>query len=247
MGKIEVFEEAQRGIRELDFRGFSAQSPEMYRQYQLRNTFGLDRDQKIHRIFQKRFLDFDITNSCLTLPKANANIWKDPLENPLSSIQDIDVVTGQPLNLGSLLNSFYALCWTNRHSSRLEYWNNFSHGVEAVRISTTIGKLMDRLMSLQDSSYMYRVWMIDVEYKTPAIIQAMQNPQEVYRRIDSQGAHLALSAAVVRSQFSGEDEVRLLFDASLSTPPGMAIFDNGKLIRVPFDWSGFIEKQTTAP
>jgi len=248
MGKIEAFERAQQGVRELDFQGFATHSSEMYRQYQRRNSFGLDRDQKIHRIFQKRFLDHDIANGCLTLPKANANIWKDPLENPIAAVQDIDVFTGQTINLGGLANSFYALCWTHRDAPRPQDWANFSHGVEAVQISTTVGKLLDRLMSLQDAHYMYRAWVIDVEYRDPALIQAMQHPGEVYGRMESQGALLALSAAVVRTQFSSEKEVRLLFDASFSPPPGsMVTLDKGKFVQVPFEWSGFIEDRTSAP
>lgn len=170
MGKLEAYEEAQNGVRALDFRGYAIDSPEMYRQYQSRNSFGLGPDHRIHRIFQKNYLEDDIANQRLTLPRANATIWKDPLENPLADVEDIDVVTGRPICLGSLVRSFFALCWTQREFAKPEDWASFSHGAEAVRISTTVGKLMDRVMSITDPEYMFRGWIVGVEYKEPHLI-----------------------------------------------------------------------------
>src|SRR5580658_3222775 len=114
MSKIESFEKDQEGVRKLDFQGNTSSSESMYRQYQRRNAFGLDPDKAIHRIFQKEFLTKDISEGCLTLPKASASIWCDPLENPLAEIQELDLVTGSNIHLGALVGSLYALCWTSR-------------------------------------------------------------------------------------------------------------------------------------
>lgn len=248
MGKLLEFEQALDGLPELDFQGYAIDSPEMYRQYQRRNNFGLGRDRRIHRIFQKKYLEDDIANQRLTLPRANATIWKDPLENPLADVEDIDVVTGQPINLGSLLRNFFALCWTRREFPKSEDWASFSHGSEVVRISTTVGKIMDRVMSITDSQFMFRGWIIGVEYKEPHLIQAMQNPSEVYARMDSQGSLLAIAAATVRSQFSCEDEVRLLYDPSFNNGPTTSrVIGNGDLLQIPCDWTDFIDEQVCGP
>jgi len=248
VSKLEAFEQAQVGIRKLDFQNHTIDSPEMYRQYQKRNCFGLDREHQIHRIFQRKYLEDDIANGRLTLPRADANVWNDPLENPLADVQEIDVVTGRPISLGSLVRDFFALCWTERKSIKPEDWASFSHGDEAIRISTTIGKLMDRVMSINDPEYMFRSWVIGVEYKEPHLIKAMQTPSEAYARMDSQGALLAMAAATVRTQFSGEDEVRLLYDASFNMAPlGSRIIDNGKLLQIPFEWSDFIDEEVCGP
>lgn len=248
MSKIEAFEEAQSSVRRLDSQGCPSGSEPMLRQYMLRNSFGLDPKKKIHRIFQKDFLDKDISCGYLSLPRASASIWNDPLENPLSDVQDVDLVTGSNIHLGALMNSFYALCWTDRAAPLASDWSNFSHGNKAVRISTTVGKLMDRMMLPTDPCYMHRTWLIDVDYKHLAFIKAMKCPQEVYRRMESQGALLALSAAVVRSQFSSEDEVRLLFDASIKPLlHGLILSATPNLARIPFKWDGFIDSQVCAP
>jgi hypothetical protein len=244
MNKIENFEREQQKIRELDFAGNAVDSDAMYRQYQRRNSFGLAPRTEIHRIFQRDFYEKDVADGYLTLPLATATVWADPLENPLANVQDADSVTGSQIQLGSLVSSFYALCWTNRTTLQPSDWASFSHGREAVRISTTVTKLMDRMMHVDHSCYMHRSWLVNVEYKDPALIQAMKNPDEAYRRMESTGSLLAVSAALVRTQFSHEDEVRLLFDASIQPPlPDVIYLNNNSLVQIPFDWTGFVNKQ----
>lgn len=248
MDKIAAFEDAQKTICALDFQGKSIRSEEAFRQFQKRNSFGLDQNKRIYRIFQSAYLQEDIAGGFLTLPKASSNAWSDALENPLSSVFDIDIATGFDIHLGSLVSSFHALCWTHRADSTPDDWRNFSHGKEAVRISTTVGKIMDRVMLINDPAFMYRAWLIEVEYKDPELILSMQNPAEVYRRMEcQQGALLALSAAVVRTAYTDEDEVRLLFDPSVI--PKFSDLPTGKpdLLRIPFDWEGFIDNQESNP
>ncbi|SEA62661.1 hypothetical protein SAMN05216411_11533 [Nitrosospira multiformis] len=61
---------------------------------------------KIYRIFQQQYHDDDVKNGCLTLPRATASVWNDPLENPLASVTMTDLQTGQPLHLGSVVSRF---------------------------------------------------------------------------------------------------------------------------------------------
>jgi hypothetical protein len=65
-------------------------------------------------IFQETHYHDDLKNDCLTLPRADANVWSSQLENPLASVKQIDQVTGQTVHLGSAVQSFFALCWTSR-------------------------------------------------------------------------------------------------------------------------------------
>lgn len=242
MDKLQAFEAALSEIRSLDFRGYSIGHQEIYDQFQIRNSFGLDRNQPIHRIFQREFFKRDISEGYLTLPEAKASIWNDPLENPLSDVCDVDMVTGSRLHVGALVSSFHGLCWTHRAQATSSDWSSFSHGKESIRISTTVGKLMDRLMPISDPTYMYKAWLIAVDYADPISIEALKNPAEVYRRMDGQGGLLALSAAVVRTKHTNEDEVRLLFDASFASESCIPLVSNGtKLLRVPFDWTGVID------
>jgi len=248
MDKISEFEAAQKEIRTLDFQGNSIRSEVAFRQFQRRNSFGLDRNKRIHRIFQSEYLQNDIAGGFLTLPKASSSVWGDVLENPLSDVYDIDIATGLDIHLGSLVNSFHALCWTHRADSNPDDWADFSHGKDSVRISTTAGKIMDRVMRVEDPAFMYRAWLVEVEYKTPSLIKQMQNPAEVYRRMEcQQGALLALSAAVVRTTCTDEDEVRLLFDPSVVPTFSGLPTENPNLLRIPFDWTGFIDREEPNP
>ncbi|MBY6064895.1 hypothetical protein [Pseudidiomarina sediminum] len=242
MNKFEEFEKAQSKIRQLDFQGKDLSSPEALEQYKLRNSFGMEPTAKIHRIFQKGYYDKDVSDGYLTLPVASSTIWIDPLENPLEDVTGIDSVTGEQIDYGSLVRSFYALCWTDRSDHNPTDWSSFSHGKKAIRITTTVGKLLDRLMTTSDRLYMHRTWLIDVDYKNPALIQAMKNPAVVMNHMESTGSMLAASAAVVRTQFSCENEVRLLFDASIKPElTGVSYFNNRQCLRIPFDWNGFVD------
>lgn len=251
MNKFTEFENAQTNIMELDFNGKDIFSVEMIEQFKLRNSFGLNPSTQIHRIFQKDFYDADVHDGYLTLPIANSNVWKDPLENPLESVTGIDPVTGDLIDYGSLVRSFYALCWTSRASASDNDWISFSHGKNTVRISTTVGKLLDRLIKstgATDRLYMHRTWLVKVEYKDPVLISAMKNPAVVIGCMDSTGAKLAASAAIVRTDFSIEDEVRLLFDSSIKPDfPGVKYCTNPLLIRIPFDWTGFVDLEVPCP
>jgi len=245
MNRFDAFLSDQAEIGRLDFRGLSSSDAEMHRQYQRRNSFGLDPARKIHRIFQKAFYEKDVADGYLTLPRASASVWGDLLENPLENVTEIDPVTGDTVNLGSLVNGFYGLCWTARDSATDRDWDYFSHEVPAIRITTSVGRLLGRMMRLEDPWYMNRSWIIQVDYKDSPFIKMMQNPGEVHRRIESTGALLALSTAIVDSNYDDEDEVRVLFDNSITSacPGVVSISGDPDLVRVPFDWSGIVEKE----
>lgn len=243
MKKFELFEREQAEVRRLDIQGYEQNSNEMCLQYRRRNSFGLDPNMPIHRIFQKDYYDHDVANGCLTFPRATANVWGDTLENPLEDVYETDPVTRLPVHLGATVSSFYALCWTHRAAPQESDWASFAHGQEAVRISTTVGKLMERMMRPTDKYYMHRSWLIRVEYSDPAIIKAMKSPKEVWDRLESTGVQVATAAAIVRTAFSDEDEVRLLFDFSIQPPmPGVEYVADRSLVRVPFSWSGFVDQ-----
>lgn len=246
--RVDCFERTQAVINRLDMEGKGAGDPEVYRQYQRRNSFGLDPNMRIYRIFQAHFYREDVTNGWLTMPRATANVWSDLLENPLADVTGTDSVTGAPVHLGSTVSGFHALCWTQRTLPTSKDWSNFSHNAPAIRIGTTVGKLLDRVMLVSDSAYMHRSWIVDVEYMDPRLIAQMKNPDEVLARMEPTGSMLALSAAVVRTAFSVENEVRFLFDNDVH-PPWNAVKKNDSpaLVHLPFDWTGFVDEAIYYP
>lgn len=243
--RIASFEAAQDEIRRLDSSNLGWGDAAMYQQYQRRNSFGLDPSTKIYRIFQERYYQDDVQNRCLTLPRADANVWSSTLENPLSAVTQIDDVTGQPIDLGSVVRHFHALCWTSRSQVTREDWENFSHGKPTVRVETTIGKLLDRVMNHSDSAYMHRSWMIDADYQSHGVIRSMQTEDELLARLDSTGARLAMTVATVETGYSDEEEIRFLFDHGISPVIAHSVAPN--LIHLPFDWDGFADSVVRHP
>jgi len=220
----------------------------MIEAYIKRNMFGLDPEKKIHRIFRSSHLKADKGNKVITLPLASGEIWNDPLENPLSSITGVDEATNAPIDYGSLVRRFHALCWTHREKATSSDWHSFSHDEPATRITTSARKLLSRLFDTCDSGYMNRTWLVQVEYSVGEKIKELQNVHEVQKRIESTGAQLALSVATVRSDYEHEDEVRLLYDTSICPlPPEVALDESKRLVRIPFDWDDFIENQEDNP
>ena len=65
--------------------------------------------------------------------------------------------------------------------------------------------------------------------------------------MESTGSLLALSAAIVRSAYSSEDEVRLLFDNGVLPARTNVDASSGNLLRIPFDWKGFVESEECYP
>lgn len=214
--------------------------------------FGVKPETKIHRIFQRDFLESDMSSNRITLPTASAGAWKDPLENPVSNVSGPDEVSGLCIDYGALVRSFYALCWTRRERAKASDWNSFSHGKPATRITTTAGKLKERLVGREDFNYMHRTWLVNIQYAESDHIEAMQNVTEVVRRMEPTGASLVLTAAVVRTTFQDESEVRLLYDTSLHPLPVDVTLDKSSgldhvpLVRIPFDWNDFIENREDA-
>ncbi|MGM9489547.1 hypothetical protein [Ideonella sp. YS5] len=65
------------------------------------------------------------------------------------------------------------------------------------------------------------------------------------RRLESTGSLLALSAATIQTSYSDEDEVRFLFDNGIS--PQVSTRLSRDLIRLPFNWNGFVDNGVRHP
>lgn len=242
-----AFQAAQDEVLRLDHQGVSAADDQMYRAYQRRNSFGVPLKKKIYRIFQKQHYDNDRRAGVLTLPRANATVWADSLENPLAHVSAPDPNTGLTIDFGSLTRNYFALCWTHRAKPTNQDWASFSYGRQAVRVTATAGDLLSRIMINTDSAYMHRTWLIEVAYRSACSIKKMKTLGEVSQRMESTGSLLALSAAIVRSAYSSEDEVRLLFDNGVLPARTNVDASSGNLLRIPFDWKGFVESEECYP
>lgn len=248
MKASERFEAAEQHIRELDSAGIALDSEVMACEFRRRNSLGIDPGTTISRIWRREFLEADMADNRLSLPKADRVVWNDPLENPLAGVRGKDDESGLSIDYGAIVRRFYGQCWSRRSLPSRADWDRFSPGNEAVWVSTTVAKLLDRLMLPTDNAYMHRTWLVEVEYKRPEQIRAMMNPDGVLNRLDPSGVLLALSAATVRSSNMSEDELRLVYNASLvPLPPGVREIAHAGVIHIPFDWTDFIDDRQEDP
>jgi hypothetical protein len=63
----------------------------------------------------------------------------------------------------------------------------------------------------------------------------------------SNGALLPLGSVVVRTSFFGDDEVRYLYNHGVIPRLSNIVERNANLIKIPFDWTDFVENELTYP
>jgi hypothetical protein len=215
-----------------------------------RNALDLDPPEVIYRIFQFDYLAADLANGQLTHVKADPKIWKDPHENPLLRQSFKGDNVGERVSLSGLVDKFFALSWTLDPDESDYSWQIFSHGVPSVRIRTTVGKLLAGIMSPHDRFYMLHHYIGRVQYRSLNDIQTWLANSHFADFLDSQGFGLALSAMTLRSKYSSEKEVRLLYSyAPQDDNPWVArnVSATAKTCAIPFDWKGVIDEVVLAP
>lgn len=217
--------------------------------YMLRNTLLIDIDTPIYRIYQIKHLSNDIQNNQTTYRKITSEVWGDPLENPLLNNIYIDK-EGTPFSLG-LFEHSYAQSWTYEKDENVEHWRTFSRASPSVRIKSTIKKLLQEMMDINDPSFMLTHWAGKVIYLPKnELLQWRDNPDYYGHIEDGQGLNIALCLLRLNTQYSDEKEIRMLY-----TPPSNTdnewVNKNIKTIKIdekvtlsshPFNWKNAIEE-----
>lgn len=230
-----------------DFRGWTVEQRKPL--YIRQNTFDIDVDASIYRVLDLKNLINDLQLNQLTLVKATPSSWGDPLENPLLNFEFTDE-EGDKFTLNGLMEKYWALSWTYEGKDKLWQWENFSREKEAVRIKTTIRNLLDRIMFIENEFYMLNYHIGKVEYHSEKEIKDWLSKSHYTAFLDSLGQSTALSLMALKSELSGENEIRLVYS---HTPRGQNQWvDNnvtieGKLCRHLFRWNDFIEEVLFSP
>jgi hypothetical protein len=209
------------------------------------NSFNINLDEPIYRIFQYEFINQDINNNTLTHVKACPDVWGDEFENPLLKAQYTDDVTGESIYLTGVVDDFHALSWTIDADENEDSWDDFSHGEPAIRIKTTPRKLLENLMDVNDKYFMFHHHIGKVKYENEQYINDWINDPNYHVHLDSLGQSLALSLMLLRTRFSSEQEIRLLYSYKPQSDNPW-VDDNIKkkdvICIVPFSWDGIIEE-----
>ena len=85
----------------------------------------------------------------MTLANIGPAVWGDELENVLRDATFLDVVTGGPIEIRTLMDNYYGSCWTHEAETQTA-WNTFGSSPTKVWIESTVGQLLAALMHPSD-------------------------------------------------------------------------------------------------
>jgi hypothetical protein len=154
------------------------------------------------------------------------------------------------IEIRSLMDSYYAVCWTDQSESR-NAWRHFGKQSTKVRIESTVGQLLAALMQRDDHFCSLRFHAGLVEYRPPSELTRWPSEITLDDLLDSTGKKLAQALAVVRNNYAKQREVRIIYDhidqdewaqanvtfaAHSGIPTGLA--------RVPCRWNDVINSIT---
>ena len=163
----------------------------------------LSPEMKIYRIFQRKYFFelFEDKQNALLSPTN----WNDPFENVFLN-STVKTRTGERGSLG-FRNDVYAQCWTLARTSDA-MWQIYSREEDAIRVRTTVGKLIESLRSAHGEWADVCCFVGRVEYLSEKRLTRFG--ETVFRHGISPEA-IARSLLAKRLAYKHEREVRLIF------------------------------------
>jgi hypothetical protein len=163
----------------------------------------IDRDTRIYKILKREFFFelFENKKNALVLPK----IWQDPFENVILN-SEVRTARGETGRF-SFHEDVYGQCWT-LHRASDAMWQIYSEKKNAVRVRTTVGKLIDSLCAADGNWADATCFIGEVDYLSETKLKAFG------RKIFKDGVTptaIARSLLVKRNAYEHEREVRLIY------------------------------------
>ncbi|WP_211474921.1 hypothetical protein [Collimonas humicola] len=211
------------------------------------NTFDFDLDTPIFRIIELDRLKADVIANQFSLKNAHPDSWNDKYENPFLKLTAM--LDGEEVYIEPLLNDFYASCWTKNPDENMQNWKSFSYKNRSVRIQTTLRKILDRLMCTDCEAYSLRYFAGAVDYveQTELEQHRLNVAGDANLIMDSQGQALALSVMLVRTFYSTEQEVRVLYSHRPNKWTDNHVSIRGKHCYHTFDWNSCVDEVICGP
>jgi len=178
--------------------------------YAEQNTRGIDLSQKIYRLLEVDHLCGDIGASRMTMANIGPLIWKDKLENVLRDATFPDQNGLGLVEIRSLMDSYYAVCWTDQPES-FKAWRHFGKKSTKIRIESTVGQLLAALMQQDDHLCSLRFYAGLVEYRSAQ--ELARWPSEIMPDdlLETTGKKLAQALSVVQNKYAKQQEVRIIY------------------------------------
>ncbi|WP_298936870.1 DUF2971 domain-containing protein [uncultured Ruegeria sp.] len=181
----------------------------------------ITRRTKIYRVFPRdRFFQlFEESNNVLVRP----TMWDDPFENFILR-SPVRTASGEKGEF-AFHKDLYGQCWT-LHTASDAMWRIYSPEKDAVRVRTTVGRLLDSLCAANKGTENDSCYIGKVDYPTEAKLKTFA------RTIFKDGLTaraVANSLLAKRKAFEHEKEVRIIFFEG-----GQTVHENG-VYKYPLD------------
>ena len=160
-------------------------------------------DTKIYRIFpQNRFFElFRERKNALLRPAK----WQDPFENVFLK-SPVKLSSGETATF-AFHNDVYGQCWTLESSSDA-MWQIYSKSENAIRVRTTVGKLIDSLRSNHGRTAGISCFIGRVKYER--VKELKEFARNMFVKHSGPEA-IARSLLIKRMAYKHENEVRLIY------------------------------------
>ncbi len=160
-------------------------------------------ETRIYRIFPRdRFLQlFQENKNALVLP----TMWDDPFENAILQAE-VRTASGEPGNF-SFHGDVYGQCWTLETASDA-MWKIYSRNSNAVRVRTTVGRLIESLNASQGEWAYASCFIGRVDYMSEKRLREFGST--VFKGGLTPEA-VARSLLAKRRAYRHENEVRLIY------------------------------------
>jgi hypothetical protein len=163
----------------------------------------IGRDQKIYKILKQKYFFELFENGKNALPTPSK--WQDPFENVFLNAE-VKTAAGEHGGF-SFHDDVYGQCWT-RHTASDAMWHIYSDKRNAVRIRTTVGKLIDSLCAAHGEWADATCFIGRVEYLSE---RKLKNLAGTIFKDGITPAAIARSLLVKRKAYEHEREVRLIY------------------------------------
>lgn len=212
------------------------------------NCFEVAEDCPVYRIFELPNQLADIRDSKFTL--VNPVVFKDRYENPLLDREFIDE-TGQPLTLNGVVGHYYVSSWTYDEEENPYSWVLYTRGNMGIRLKSTVGKVMEEMLNLNNPFYELSFHVGTVDYYEREEIDEWLSNSHYTDFLDSLGQLSVTSLMALRNDHTDEKEVRFVFSHIPSDTynhfiNSHVIIDND-LCKHPINWQSVIDEIVLHP
>lgn len=212
------------------------------------NCFDVDVDCEVFRIFELRHQLPDILNGKFSL--VNPAKFEDRYENPLLNWIFFDE-NGEPLTLNGVVAHYYVSSWTYGSDENPYSWRLYTRDCMGIRIKSTVGKIMNEMLNLNNPFHMLQFHAGTVDYYEKEEIDAWLSQAHYTDFLDSLGQKSVSSLMALRNKFSDENEVRFIFGHKPSNTDN-SFADNhitieDGILKHPMNWLRVIDEVVLDP